>query len=266
MTDHRRLPDGLDHLARITRFIGRRRPAFFLDFDGTLAPISATPSSTTMSPRVREVVARLAAKTLVCVISGRGLADLQSKVHLDTVYYAADHGYRVVGPGGSDVDLEISPTNALELEAASRELGSRLQSVAGAVIETKGVTLSVHYRLVAASARPRVDEAVKAVAASSPGLRLSTGKSVYEFTPDLGWNKGRAMVWLLKRLGMRRSSVCPICVGDDRTDEDMFAATRGWGISLVVGDALPDTQAEYHLKDADEVCAFLDSMAARYTS
>lgn len=266
MSEDRRLPDGLAHLAGITRAIAERKPAFFLDFDGTLAPISSTPSSATMSPRMRTTLARLAEKALVCVISGRGLADLQTKVGLKTVYYAADHGHRVSGPGGSNVDLEIAPKDTTALEEASRELKHRLQGVRGAAVETKEVSLSVHYRLVAKKERALVRQVVGEVAAASPSLRLSTGKSVYEFAPDLGWNKGEAMVWLLARLGMERSSVCPICLGDDRTDEDMFAAAHGWGISLVVGNVTSDTHAEYHLRDEEDVQAFLEAMTgeARY--
>ncbi len=264
MSDHRELPHGMDHLSDIIRSVGGRKPAFFVDFDGTLAPISRTPSSATMSPQMREVIARLTATNLVCVISGRDLADLQTRVGLENVYYAADHGYRIVGPKGSNVHLEIAPKDAGELEDASRELESRLEDITGAVVETKGVSLSVHYRLVAETERPLVDTAVREVAAASPGLRLSTGKLVYEFAPDLGWNKGKAMVWLIERLGIRRSSVCPVCLGDDRTDEDMFAAAHGWGVSLVVADrrhVTTHTHAGYRLKNQDEVRAFLETMA-----
>ncbi len=38
------------------------------------------------------------------------------------------------------------------------------------------------------------------------------------------------MLWLLERLGLKRADVCPLCLGDDLTDEDMFAAAAGWGL------------------------------------
>lgn len=261
MSQYYHLPDGLERLSDIKESIGRRKALFFLDFDGTLAPISPTPDAACMSADLRELLERLARATLVCVVSGRGLTDLQAKVGVSSLYYAADHGHRITGPQGSGVDLEIAPDDTLELENASYELERRLRHVQGAIVETKGVSLSVHYRLVDEAERTLVEEAVGEVAAASPGLRLTSGKQVFELTPDLGWNKGKAMLWLIKRLGYRRSSVCPICVGDDQTDEDMFAAAHGWGIGLVVGHAQRETHADYELRDPADVSAFLRAFA-----
>ena len=47
------------------------------------------------------------------------------------------------------------------------------------------------------------------------------------------------MLWLLERLGYARDDVCPVCLGDDLTDEDMFRRAKGWGIAIVVGSARP---------------------------
>jgi trehalose-phosphatase len=252
------LPDGLEHVSAIKAVFGRRRPAFFLDFDGTLAPIASTPGSAAMPAHVRELLAGLATSNLVCIASGRGLTDLRSKVNLHTIYYAADHGHHIVGPEGTGIELEVAPDDSLELEAASYELERRLRDITGAIVETKGVSLSVHYRLVAEAGHALVEQSVREVAANSPGLRLTTGKLVFELTPDLGWDKGRAILWLINRLGLKRSSVCPVCLGDDRTDEDMFRVARGWGISLAVGEAAPQTHADYRLRGLDEVSAFLE--------
>jgi trehalose 6-phosphate phosphatase len=258
-----KLPGALENTPGISRVVGRRRPAFFLDFDGTLAPISATPASTTMPADMKHLLARLAGAHLVCVASGRGLADLQAKVGLPSVYYAADHGHHIVGPEGSGVELEVAPEDSLEIEKASYELERQLRDVEGTIVETKGVSLSVHYRLVAEAERHHVAQIVREVADGSPGLRLTTGKLIYELTPDLGWDKGKAVLWLLKRLGFRRSAVCPICLGDDRTDEDMFRAAKGWGVGIVVGDAQADTLADYRLSGFDQVAGFLEHFASR---
>jgi trehalose-phosphatase len=252
------LPDGLEHITAIKTVIGRRTPAFFLDFDGTLAPIALTPGSATMPTHIRDLLANLANDNLVCIASGRGLTDLRSKVGLQTVYYAADHGHHIVGPEGTEIELEVAPEDGLELEAASYELERRLRDISGAIVETKGVSLSVHYRLVTEAEHAAIEQIVREVAANSSGLRLTTGKLVFELAPDLGWDKGRAMVWLLTRLGIKRSSACPVCLGDDRTDEDMFRSAKSWGVSLAVGEAAPQTQADYRLRGPDAVSAFLE--------
>jgi trehalose 6-phosphate phosphatase len=251
------LPQALEHMPTIIELVGRRRPAFFLDFDGTLAPISSVPSATTMPADMRLLLARLAKNDLVCVVSGRGLADLRAKVGLDNIYFAADHGHHIAGPEGSEVELEIAPADNLELEKASYELERRLRDIEGAIVETKGVSLSVHYRLVPEPEREKVASIVREVAEESSGLRLTTGKLVFELTPDLGWDKGKAVLWLLKRLGFRRSAVCPLCLGDDLTDEDMFRAAKNWGTGIVVGGPQRRTLAEYRLDGLDQVRTFL---------
>ena len=264
MNDHPGLPDGLKHLSEIRQTIGRRKTAFFLDFDGTLAPIASTPDAANMTPEMRRLLDRLARYSLVCVASGRGLTDLQLKVGLPGLYYAADHGFRIAGPEDSRVELEVAPQdNNLELETASYELERRLRDIDGVLIEPKGVSLSVHYRLAKESEHNCVEQIVKEVAQQFPGLRLSAGRLVYDLTPDLGWDKGKAMLWLIKRFDFRRSAVCPICIGDDRTDEDMFSATQGWGVGLVVGCAQFNTKADYCLSDQAAVFAFLEAFAGR---
>jgi trehalose-phosphatase len=260
------LPGALEHLSRIVALVGRRRPAFFMDFDGTLAPIASTPESAVLPAPMRSLVARLAERHLVCIVSGRGLNDLRSKIGLQTVYYAADHGHHIVGPEGTGVALEVAPQDSVELEKASFDLESRLHGIAGALVETKGMSLSVHYRLVPESEHHRVEQFVQEVAAESPGLRLTTGKYVYELTPDLGWDKGYAVMWLVKRLVLRRSAICPICLGDDMTDEDMFKAVKGWGVGMAVGEPRPRTRADYSLADLNEVMAFLTLFAGSGSS
>jgi trehalose-phosphatase len=251
------LPRALESLPAIRASIGLRKPAFFLDLGGTLAPVVSYSNLVKVPPRTREVLASLARNHVVCVLSGLGLADLRLRVGLDDVYYAADHGYRILGPPGSAIDLEIGPEDRHELEAAVYELERRLRLVKGAVVETKGVSVSVHYRLVSERERPLVDEIVAEVAESAPGIRLTSGKLIHELRPDVPWGKGRAMLWLLKRLRLERRDVCPICLGDDPSDEDMFAVAGHRGVSVVVGNPDRATQASYQLLDFDEAATFL---------
>ncbi|MBN1629112.1 MAG: trehalose-phosphatase [Thermoleophilia bacterium] len=248
---------GLDRLSEIRAIIGRRRPAFFLDFDGTLAPLAARPELVELPERARQLLAALARDHLVCVVSGRGLNDLRTRTGLAELYYAADHGHRVQGPAGTSVDFEVGPEDRTDLEAASYELDQRLRAIEGAVVQTKGVSLSVHYRLVSEDQRPAVRQIVTEVAKTLPGFRLTGGKLVHEFVPDSGWNKGQAVMWLLRRARLTAKDTCPLCLGDDRTDEDMFEAVRGWGVSLVVGRPPHDTRADYILADHEETAEFL---------
>jgi trehalose-phosphatase len=67
-----------------------------------------------------------------------------------------------------------------------------------------------------------VEEAVAAVADRSKRLRRTGGKKIHELRPDIDWDKGRAVTWLLGELGLGDPDVLPIYVGDDETDEDAF--------------------------------------------
>jgi trehalose 6-phosphate phosphatase len=253
----RHLPSALDGLPEIRATVGERKVAFFLDFDGTLAPLVGLPDLAEMPAPTREVLHSLAQRHLVCFISGRGLADLRRKIGLVDVYYAGDHGYHILGPVGSGIELEVGPGDRSELESAAHELEERLRPIVGAVVEAKETSLSVHYRLVAKQERPLVNQIVDEVVKSSPGLALAAGMSIHELRPQIPWGKGRAVAWLLEQLGLQRSGVCPVCLGDDITDEDMFFEARTGGIAILVGEPCRTTQAHYTLKDHNETAAFL---------
>jgi trehalose-phosphatase len=257
------LPEAIHALPEIRRRIGERRCGFFLDLDGTLAPIAPRPDLLRLPAKTRTILSRLASRHVVCVVSGRGLDDLRQQVGLDSLCYAAAHGHRIVGPAGSGIDLEVGAEHKEELRAAAQELRDRLLSVEGVVLEEKGLSLSVHYRLVPERERPAVARAVAGAALSFPALRLTTGKLVHELRPPGDWDKGRAVLWLLETLGWGPRDSCPICLGDDLTDEDMFAAVDGWGVAMVVGDPDRSTRAHYRLRDSDEVTSLLESFAPR---
>jgi trehalose 6-phosphate phosphatase len=254
------LPRALDSLPEIAATIGERKPAFFLDFDGTISPLSPHPEMAEMPEEAGEVLAALAQGHVVCIVSGRDLAVLRRKVNLPSLYYAADHGYRIAGPTESGIELEVGdPEDRQELETASYELERRLRGVAGVVVETKGTSLSVHYRLVAESERPLVHRTVQEVVQTTPALQLTGGKLVHELRPRLPWDKGRAVLWLLGQLRLHRENSCPICIGDDLTDEDMFIAVRRWGVSVVVGERSGPTKAKYRVEDPSEVVRLLNT-------
>ena len=254
------LPRALDSLPEIAATLGERKPAFFLDFDGTISPLSPHPEMAEMPEEAGEMLAALAQGHVVCIVSGRDLAVLRRKVNLPSLYYAADHGYRIAGPAESGIELEVGdPEDRQELETASYELERRLRGVAGVVVETKGTSLSVHYRLVAESEQPLVHRTVQEVAQTTPALQLTGGKLVHELRPRLPWDKGRAVLWLLGQLRLHRENSCPICIGDDLTDEDMFIAVRRWGVSVVVGERSGPTKAKYRVEDPGEVVRLLNT-------
>jgi trehalose 6-phosphate phosphatase len=212
-----------------------------LDFDGTLAPIVERPELAAMPETTRAAVERLrtANGVTIAVVSGRGLADARDRAAIPGVAYAGNHGMEIEGPGIRRVHEEAARTRPL-LEAVAARLRGELEAVPDAIVEDKGLTLSIHYRLVSASDVGRVEQAVDAAVAGHDGLRVTRGKKVLEIRPRVDWHKGRAVEFLLDHIAPPADA--PILYfGDDTTDEDAFRALRGWpgGEGIFVGEEPP---------------------------
>lgn len=254
-----KLPKALESLEDIRAKIGNRLPVFFLDFDGTLAPIAATPDLATLPEKCEEILLALSHRYLVCLISGRDLDDLKRKAPAPEAYYAGDHGYRVLGPEGSNIEHEVAPEAKATIAEAAEYARQLFSSVEGVIVESKTLSLSIHFRLVPPRRHSAVRRRAAEILARFQGLRQTGGRLVVEFLPVQVWNKGEAMRWLLERLGHSQDATCPICLGDDLTDEDAFAVAQGWGVSVVVGPTERRSHADYMLRNTTEAAEFLDS-------
>jgi alpha,alpha-trehalase len=98
------------------------------------------------------------------------------------------------------------------------------------------------------------------VAARHRELRRIDGKKVYELLPDIDWDKGKAVLWLLQAVELERGNALPIFIGDDRTDEDAFRALESRGVGILVSEQPQTTAASYWLKDPVEVERFLRAL------
>jgi trehalose-phosphatase len=104
-----------------------------------------------------------------------------------------------------------------------------------------------------------VEAAVDRALARHPGLRKTGGKMIFELRPDVEWDKDRAVIWLLRALGLE--DALPVYIGDDETDEDAFRALCSRGISIAVLESPRDTAARYVLPDTDAVRQLLAALA-----
>lgn len=254
--DHASLPLALDRLEEIAGRIGGRKPAVFLDYDGTLTPIVSHPDEAELSAEVRDAVARLARVAPVAVISGRDRRDVAARVGLESLVYAGSHGFDIAGPGG-ELQYEIGGGYSEVIERAAREFRRRLADIEGAIVEAKKYSVAVHYRLVAPEQAPAVADIVDEVSRRFDELTRTAGKKVFELRPRVDWDKGRALTWLLQALHLDGPEVVPMYVGDDVTDEDAFRAIEECGVGLLVAREPRATHADFRLRDPDEVRAFL---------
>ncbi len=254
-------PSALTALEAIERQLTDRRPAVFLDYDGTLTPIVQRPDLAVLSADMRRTVRRLADRCAVAIISGRDRQNVRQLVGLDGVVYAGSHGFDISGPDGLRLQHPGGVERQDALERAREELQRALRPIPGALVEPKAFAVAVHYREVADADVPTVRAAVEGVAARHAGLRVTGGKKVHELRPAIDWDKGRAVQWLLDALGLDGSDVLPLYLGDDETDEDAFRALEDRGIGIRVGEPDAATAARYALRDPGEVQTFLNRLA-----
>ena len=226
--DWRALPSALDIAAALAggATSARRQLVVFLDYDGTLTPIVKDPAAATLSEAMRDAVKSLAAKSTVAVVSGRAREKIREFVRLEELYYAGSHGFDIDGPGGlrHSVSAEIIPVLAAARDALRRSLAH----VAGASVEDNRFAVSVHWRNVADAERPAVSAVVDAMLREAPfagALKRSEGKCVYELKPNVRWDKGEAVLYLLELL--RRRAMSFEEYGADPADDDGGAPPGG---------------------------------------
>jgi trehalose-phosphatase len=245
----------------LPRLVDDRRPAVFLDYDGTLTPIVARPDLAILSEAMRAAVRRLAGLCTVAIISGRDRADVERLVGLDGLVYAGSHGFDIAGPGGLRIEHERGAAFSAAVRRAADRLAEMLAPIPGALVEPKRFAVAVHYRQVADADLPAVETAVDEVLEDIPDLRKTYGKKVFELRPRFDWDKGKAVLWLLEALGLDAPSVLPIYIGDDTTDEDAFRALEGRGLGIFVGHPEAATAAAFRLDDPADVGRFLDALS-----
>ena len=263
------LPDALQALGLIDG-LAARRPVVFFDFDGTLSDIVNDPDAATLAPGAGEALRELAARCPVAVLSGRDLADVSRRVGLPGIWYAGSHGFELTAPDGTHHQNDAAAAAIPVLEQAAAELREQLGSISGVGVEHKRFGVAAHYRN---AARDRVGEVAAAVRAAGQrdALRVTTGREVIELRPDIDWDKGKTLRWVIDHLQQAESgpqkspeNVMPIFLGDDITDEDAFDAVRNDGVPIVVrhtDDGDRATAALFALDSPAQVGEFVERLA-----
>ena len=92
------LASALDRWEELGPHLREKRPAVFLDYDGTLTPIVARPELAVLAEEMRRTVRTLAARCPVAIVSGRDRTDVQRLVRIEGLIYAGSHGFDIAGP------------------------------------------------------------------------------------------------------------------------------------------------------------------------
>jgi trehalose 6-phosphate phosphatase len=227
--------------------------AILLDIDGTLLDFAPTPREVWVPPGLAKTLDRLLVRTsgALALVSGRSLNDI------DLIF--APEQFPAVGGHGAEMRLSTdSEAVATHAPPMDKELKRRLAAIAklspGILLEDKGYSLALHYRL-APHAEKAIYEAVSLIRADLPNapIEVLPGKCVCEIK-HAGFNKASGVTELMKHEPFRGRR--PIFIGDDVTDETVFAIMPDLkGLAFSVGRRAQGVNG--HFDEPRDVRAFL---------
>jgi len=226
--------------------------AFFLDVDGTLIGIADTPDAVQVDQPLLDLIGDLHRHSggALALISGRMIADLQVRIGLRQLPMAGLHGLERRDSAGR---LWIHAAPPAIKSAIKLALAPILARHPGLLLEDKGLTLALHYRLAPAMAGYVHQVMARFAHAPGEGLELQRGKYVVEIKPA-GIDKGTAVAEYLAEFPFKGRR--PVFIGDDLNDERGFAeVNKQDGISIKVGKG--PSCARFRLPDVAAVHAWL---------
>src|SRR5215475_3618707 len=207
--------------------------AVLLDIDGTLLDLMPTPREVWVPPGLARTLNRLYRRTggALALVSGRSLNDI------DLIF--APEQFPAVGGHGAEMRLEAdADAVAAHAPPLDKELKRRLAAIArlspGILLEDKGYSLALHYRL-APHAEKAIYEAVSLIRADLPNapIEVLPGKCVCEIKHS-GFTKASGVRELMAHEPFKGRR--PLFIGDDITDETVFAIMPDFdGFSFSVG-------------------------------
>jgi trehalose 6-phosphate synthase/phosphatase len=251
-----------DALAALVERI-RRAPdvALLLDYDGTLRGFVSSPELATPPEALTELLLALSRKpgVEVCIVSGRTRESLESLVGALPIALCAEHGAWFRSAGGSWAALrEVVPAWKESVRHILEEFTDRTP---GSRIEEKSSTIAWHYRTADEEFGPMQarELAVHLIdLLTNTPVEVIQGDMVVEIRQQ-GIQKGLAVEKVLRdRTRTNRHLPLFVALGDDRTDEDLFAALPEDAIALHVGPS--PSRAPHRLADVPSALAFLGAL------
>jgi trehalose 6-phosphate phosphatase len=229
------------------------RWALFLDVDGTLLEVAATPESVYVSEGLKILLNELSERLggALALISGRTIEDLDRLFAPLRFCASGVHGAERREANGRLVRAALEHD---DLREAHAELMGFVRAHDGLLLEDKSFALALHYRLA-----PHLEEAAHELMRATlerlgSKYLLQPGKRVLEIRPA-AWSKGTAVRSFLQEAPF--AGRAPIYIGDDVTDEHAFEAVNELqGLSVRVGDAVA-TRARFRLPTVTDVHKWL---------
>jgi trehalose 6-phosphate phosphatase len=207
--------------------------AVLLDIDGTLLDLMPTPREVWVPPGLAKTLNRLYQRTggALALVSGRSLNDIDLIFAPDVFPAVGGHGAEMRIEGDNDAVAAHAPPLDKELK---RRLAAIAKLSPGILLEDKGYSLALHYRL-APHAEKAIYAAVSLIRADLPDapIEVLPGKQVCEIKHS-GFTKASGVRELMTHPPFKGRK--PFFIGDDVTDESVFAIMPDLdGIAFSVG-------------------------------
>jgi trehalose 6-phosphate synthase/phosphatase len=227
-----------------------------LGYDGTLVPFARAPELAAPDGELMALIGQLAASPgiEIDIVSGRARETLESWFGGLRLSLWAEHGFWHRAPGATRWDgaAHVSREWIARVRPILEQFTS---STPGSLIEEKTASIAWHYRGVQREFGARQAHELRMLlgdALSNQPLEVLEGKKVIEVRLR-GVSKG-----LVSRRVVNDTApgVQIIAVGDDCTDEDLFAALPASAVTIAVGQR--PSRARYHFADYHAVRRALD--------
>lgn len=262
-------PRFLDNLPALKDVLSRRPFGLITDIDGTISPKSADPLHVTIPAANRDYLRMLSERLdLVAVISGRSATEVRQMVDGDRILCIGHYGMEWWQDGRPMLHSKAQPYLPA-MRAVAGQLGP-LESIEGVIVQDKGATISVHYRL---SPQPQqTKERILTLLTSLPQirhLRILPENTVIGIIPPVAIDKGTLVRDLIKQRGLCGG----IYFGDDTADILGFNAIheanagdtfRGLDVAVTGADTVADViaAADFTLDGVDETTQLLAWMVS----
>ena len=233
--------------------------ALFLDFDGSIVDIAPTPDAVVVPETLPPLLAALreALGGAVAIVTGRPIAQIDGFLGDAVPAVAGLHGLERRTADGATVPPPPPHGGLPGLRARLERFAAARQ---GVLVEDKGHSLALHYRLAPSLKDACLDALTATLGGDPSGWQVVEGKMVFEARPR-GFTKGTAIEAFMGEAPFRGRT--PVFCGDDTTDEDGFAVVNAQGgVTVRVGED-PATRAALHVDTVGELLDWLARVAGR---
>lgn len=249
------------------RIKNKKNTLLIFDYDGTLTPIVDNPSKAKLKEEIKVALDNLSKLDFlkIGIVTGRSIADFKilSGINATNILIFGMHGgefelqNQIISLLTNDERLNV-------IEKFSKELNEKCASYKGIVIEDKGYSVALHYRLAdeatAKSAKDIFDKLVSIV--NKPdSFKVQVGKKVLEFMP-VGFSKDKAVYGLIEA----NKNYVPFYFGDDITDIIAFKEVKkhgGYAIGITPHPLFSETVLDSEVAQS-ELEQFIIQMSDNY--